>query len=73
MAIAELYKSEGAYSYAGGINMAAMIALVAGVGIALIGYFVPALEPLYKLSWFTGFAVSFFLYYFLMKRRPAQN
>jgi NCS1 family nucleobase:cation symporter-1 len=53
--------------------MAAMIALVAGVGIALIGYFVPALEPLYKLSWFTGFAVSFFLYYFLMKRRPAQN
>lgn len=71
MAIAELYKSEGAYSYAGGINMAAMISLVAGVGIALIGYFVPALEPLYKLSWFTGFAVSFFLYYFLMKRKPS--
>jgi len=73
MAIAELYKSEGIYTYAGGINMAAMISLVTGVGIALIGYFVPALEPLYKLSWFTGFAVSFFLYYFLMKRRPAQN
>lgn len=67
MNIAELYKENGAYSYSEGFNMAAIISLFAGVGIALIGYFVPVLEPLYKLSWFTGFGVSFFLYYILMK------
>ncbi len=70
MKVAELYKENGAYSYGNGVNSAAMISLVAGVGIALIGYFVPMLEPLYKLSWFTGFAVSFFLYYILMKKNP---
>lgn len=68
MAVAELYKSDGAYSYNNGFNSAAMISLFAGVGIALIGHYVPALEPLYKLSWFSGFTVSFFLYYFLMKK-----
>lgn len=69
MAIAELYKSNGAYSYTQGFNIHAMIALFAGLGVALIGFFVKSLEPLYNLSWFTGFAVSFFLYFLLMKNK----
>ncbi len=67
--LAELYKEAGAYSYSAGYNNAAMLSLIVGITVAIIGYFIPALEALYKLSWFTGFIVSFLLYYFLMKRK----
>ena len=66
--LAELYKSDGAYSYVLGFNPAAMVALVVGVFVAIIGYFVPALEALYKLSWFSGFLVSFVIYYLMMRK-----
>jgi cytosine/uracil/thiamine/allantoin permease len=48
-------------------HLAAMIALLVGVFVALIGYWVPALNFLYSLSWFTGFIISFILYIILMK------
>lgn len=68
--LAELYKVEGMYSYnKTGFNKAAMIALSIGVVVALIGYWVPALSFLYSLSWFTGFIISFVLYYLLMKKK----
>ena len=68
--LAELYKEEGAYSYdKTGFNKAAMIALFIGVFAALIGYWVPVLSFLYSLSWFTGFIISFVLYYLLMKKK----
>ena len=66
--LADLYRWEGVYRYFNGYNPCALIALVAGVGVALIGYFVPALGALYNLSWFTGFLVSFILYYLMMPR-----
>jgi cytosine/uracil/thiamine/allantoin permease len=66
--LVELYKEEGIYSYnKTGFNKAAMIALLVGVFVALIGYWVPALNFLYSLSWFTGFIISFILYIILMK------
>jgi cytosine/uracil/thiamine/allantoin permease len=66
--IDELFKEGGIYSYNGtGFNKAAMIALAIGVGTALIGYWVPSLNFLYTLSWFTGFLISFGIYYLLMK------
>lgn len=68
--LAELYKEEGIYSYGKtGFNKAAMIALFVGVFLALIGYWVPQLNFLYSLSWFTGFIISFVLYVFLMKNK----
>ena len=68
LALHELYKPEGEYSYGGsGFNKAAMYALVAGVLTALIGFWIPSLSYLYSLSWFTGFGVAFILYYYLMK------
>lgn len=67
--LAELYKPAGIYAFGGsGFNIKAMIALVVGVLTALIGYWVPALDFLYNLSWFTGFTVSFFLYWGLMRK-----
>ena len=68
--LADLYKEEGIYSYnKTGFNKAAMIALLVGVFVALIGYWVPALNFLYSLSWFTGFFISFVLYYLLMNKK----
>ncbi|MEP1307299.1 MAG: cytosine permease [Balneola sp.] len=68
LALHELYKPEGEYSYGGsGFNKAAMYALAAGVLTALIGFWIPSLSYLYSLSWFTGFGVAFILYYYLMK------
>ncbi len=67
--LAELYNEEGIYTYnKSGFNRAAMIALLVGVFLALIGYWVPVLNFLYSLSWFTGFIISFVLYYLLMKK-----
>lgn len=67
--LAELYKEEGIYSYKKtGFNKAAIIALFVGVFLALIGYWVPALNFLYSLSWFTGFIISSIIYYVMMKK-----
>ncbi len=66
--LVELFREKGAYFYTSGFNYAAMTALIIGVSTALVGYWVPALHFLYSLSWFTGFIVSFVLYYLLMKK-----
>ncbi len=69
MNLAELFKENGMYAYNGtGFNKAAMISLFVGVFLALVGFWVPALNFLYTLSWFTGFIISFILYYILMKK-----
>jgi len=63
----ELYKVNGIYSYKNtGFNKNAMLALLVGVFLALIGFWVPALDFLYSLSWFTGFIISSLIYYFMM-------
>jgi NCS1 family nucleobase:cation symporter-1 len=53
-----LYHREGAYSYTKGFNLRAMVALVLGVAIALVGRFVPPLHFLYDYAWFVGFFVA---------------
>ncbi len=69
----ELYKHQGAYTFSGGFNTAALVALIAGVGVAIIGYFVPALDALYRLSWFSGFIVAFVIYYLMMGKQDHQG
>ena len=67
--LAELYNEDGLYSYKKtGYNKAAIIALFTGIFLALIGYWIPALNFLYSLSWFTGFIISFILYSILMNK-----
>jgi cytosine/uracil/thiamine/allantoin permease len=67
--VAELYKTDGIYAYGGsGINSAAVIALLIGVFVAMIGYWVKPLEFLSTLSWFSGTAVAFVVYLVLMRR-----
>ncbi|NNC94052.1 MAG: NCS1 family nucleobase:cation symporter-1 [Chitinophagales bacterium] len=66
-----LYKVDGIYSFNNGFNVAAIIALITGVLVALSGLFIPAFDFLYKLSWFSGFASSFVVYWALMKNKPS--
>ncbi|HTB14017.1 MAG TPA: NCS1 family nucleobase:cation symporter-1 [Bryobacteraceae bacterium] len=63
-----LYHSEGKYSYTRGVNWNAIVALAAGIAVALIGLIVPALRWLYDYAWFVGFLVAGILYLLLMKK-----
>ena len=68
--LAELYKTDGAYAFGGsGYNKAAIISLIIGAFIAIGGKWIPVMSSLYAVSWFSGFIVSFALYYILMKSK----
>ena len=64
--VGDLYRHNGIYEYGNGFNLRAVIALAAGVLLALIGLFVPALHWLYSGAWFVGFFVSGVVYLALM-------
>jgi NCS1 family nucleobase:cation symporter-1 len=55
----DLYVEGGEYPL---VHWPAMIALAAGIGLALVGLVVPALRPLYDYAWFVGFGVSAVVY-----------
>ena len=63
----DLYLRGGIYEYSKGFNWRAVIALALGAGSALIGLEAPSVRLLYDYSWFVGFAVSFVIYYAMMK------
>jgi NCS1 family nucleobase:cation symporter-1 len=64
----DLYRRNGVYEFSNGINYRAMIALVAGIAIALLGLVAPPVRWLYDYAWFVGFFVSGGLYTLLMQR-----
>jgi NCS1 family nucleobase:cation symporter-1 len=66
LVVEDLYRRGGAYEYQRGFNPKAIVALVAGVTVALIGLMVPGLRWLYDYAWFVGFVVSGGVYFILM-------
>jgi NCS1 family nucleobase:cation symporter-1 len=77
----ELYREGGAYSYASGWNIAAVIAFVAGVAPNIPGFLntaFPASFPhvsdgfktIYTYAWFVGVLISAIVYGAMMKGRP---
>jgi NCS1 family nucleobase:cation symporter-1 len=69
LVVEDLYLRGGAYEYLHGFNPKAILALVAGVAIALIGLAVPAVRWLFDYAWFVGFVVSGGLYLLLMQKQ----
>jgi len=61
----DLYVEGGRYPL---VNPAGMIALFAGIGLALIGLVVPVLRPVYDYAWFVGFGVGAVVYLALARR-----
>lgn len=66
----DLYKTTGVYTYAGGWNLRAVGATLAGCAMAWGGLVIPALRPLYDYAWFVGLLVSGAVYVVLMKTIP---
>ncbi len=69
LSVRDLYLRGGEYEFAGGFNLRALLALAAGVVVALIGLLVEPLRFLYDYAWFVGFAVAFAVYAAMMRRR----
>jgi NCS1 family nucleobase:cation symporter-1 len=65
--LADLYRENGIYKYAGGWNWRAVVATLAGCFFAWIGLKVESLHILYDYAWFVGFGVAFVLHLVLMK------
>jgi NCS1 family nucleobase:cation symporter-1 len=69
--VSELYRRNGSYEYENGVHGRAVIALVMGVAVALLGLVVPALRLLYDYAWFVGFGVSGAVYVMSVQRAEA--
>ena len=65
--VASLYHRGGPYEYVNGFNPRALVALAAGVILALCGLVVPPLRFLYDYAWFVGFFVSAAVYLVTMR------
>lgn len=64
-----LYTAGGAYHYTRGWNIPAVVATVAGAGIALLGAFWEPFRPIYDWSWFVGFGLAGAIYGLMMRGR----
>ncbi|MGA2601418.1 MAG: NCS1 family nucleobase:cation symporter-1 [Bryobacteraceae bacterium] len=71
--VTDLYLRGGEYEYTRGVNPRALIALAAGIVIALLGLFVPAVRWLYDYAWFVGFLVSGAVYVTLSNGRARKT
>jgi NCS1 family nucleobase:cation symporter-1 len=70
-----LYRGEGPYWYRGGFNLAALVALAAGVAPCIPGFLgtigvvqvAPVWTSMYHYAWFISFAISLLVYLVLMR------
>jgi NCS1 family nucleobase:cation symporter-1 len=65
--VEDLYRRGGAYEYRNGTNARALLGLIAGVAVALLGLVVPGLRWLYDYAWFVGFGTAGLSYIVLMR------
>ena len=70
LALADLYRRRGVYTYTAGWNWRAVVATLLGCLFAWIGLLVPSLRVLYDYAWFVGFGVAFAAHYGLTRLSP---
>ena len=84
--LGDLFRSEGAYSYASGWNWRAVVALLIGVLLAVGGAysaegsgpfppdgFISLFQPLYDYSWVVGLVIAFAMYWVLNMVSPIER
>jgi NCS1 family nucleobase:cation symporter-1 len=71
LSLPDLYRREGAYTYARGTNWAAIAATATGCALAWIGLVVDSLRVLYDYAWFVGAFGSAAVYYVAMRGKAA--
>jgi NCS1 family nucleobase:cation symporter-1 len=80
LVVADLYRKQGRYAYAEGVNPRAIIALVVGIAPNIPGFLskvvgvagIPDLfVQLYAYTWFIGFGLAAFTYVMLMRHERA--
>jgi nucleobase:cation symporter-1, NCS1 family len=64
-----LYRDDGPYAYAGGVNRRAIAATVAGALVVLSGKLIPGAAFLFEGAWFSGVLTSGAVYLLLMRGR----
>lgn len=84
LSLADLFRTNGIYSYANGVNWRAMIALALAIAPVVPGFIRAAATPggqvsnpdlfdtLYTYAWFVTFGLGFVIYYVLMKGQIRQ-
>jgi nucleobase:cation symporter-1, NCS1 family len=84
LSLADLFRTNGIYSYANGVNWRAMIALALAIAPVVPGFIRAAATPggqvsnpnffdsLYTYAWFVTFGLGFVIYYALMKGQIRQ-
>jgi nucleobase:cation symporter-1, NCS1 family len=73
LALGDLYRKEGAYTYDGGWNWRAVVATLIGCAFAWIGKVVPSLHELYNYGWFVGFGAAGLTHLLLMRIAPPKT
>jgi NCS1 family nucleobase:cation symporter-1 len=67
-----LYTEGSEYAYGSGFNRAALVATLAGIGVAFLGLASPSLRFLFDGAWFSATAAAGLVYWLLM-RGPARS
>jgi len=80
LALGDLYRRHGTYTYLGGWNLRAVAATLIGCALAWsgpilgwLGVVAPFLNNLYSYAWFVGFGVAGGAYFLLMKLAPPKT
>jgi nucleobase:cation symporter-1, NCS1 family len=71
LSVPDLYRRNGIYEYSNGINGKAVVALIVGIAVALLGLVIPGMRLLYDYAWFAGFGVSGAVYLVMVQGAPA--
>jgi NCS1 family nucleobase:cation symporter-1 len=69
LALADLYRRKGAYTYDRGVNWAAVLATAIGCFLAWVGVFVDALHVLFDYAWFVGGGGAALAYFAMSRAR----
>ena len=69
----DLYRHDGEYGYRGGFNRSALLAMLAGIAVALAGRVDSSLAFLFDGAWFCATGTSFFVYYALSRHSRSRS